>query len=305
MADLHNLLADLDQDDEVYDHQQQQSHDRYDANINDIAYGQPEVPTVLKDAERLKFDATIDKLDIDIVDVEDDIKEDDDYSTLKRLWSQEVHCPELLPHDNEHISLFMELLESQEDSIEQLQAKSSSSSDTNMASLVASIYKMDAARVRFMMTDLGRTRLNKIEKYALHMRDHLEVMSEPEVCVCMCFCTCRFLIKTVLTFMYPQINYLKQYGSLLDRHFSRTVLDHLPKEMWRVLDEPEMIDRPNLDQFVFCRIKETVEIDNFDPLGQEEQDDLNIQEHVVGSCLIARYSAIQDLMFQGKIELVM
>lgn len=101
------------------------------------------------------------------------------------------------------------------------------------------------------------------------------------------------------------MNYLKQYGGLLDRHFSRTVLDHLPKEMWRVLDEPEMIDRPNLDQFVFCRTKDTVEVDNFDPLGQEEQDDMNIQEHVVGACLIARYSAIRDLVFQGKIELLM
>ena len=139
MADLHNLLANIDQDDEVYDHQQQQSHNIDDTDINDIAYGQPEVPGVLKEAEILKFHVSIDKIDIDVVDVDDDIKEDEDYSTLKRLWSQEVHCPELLPHDNEHMSLLMELLESQEESIELLQAKSSSSSDPNMASLVASI----------------------------------------------------------------------------------------------------------------------------------------------------------------------
>ena len=202
MADLHNLLANIDQDDEVYDHQQQQSHNIDDTDINDIAYGQPEVPGVLKEAEILKFHVSIDKIDIDVVDVDDDIKEDEDYSTLKRLWSQEVHCPELLPHDNEHMSLLMELLESQEESIEQLQAKSSSSSDPNMASLVASIYKMDAARVRFMMTDLGRTRLNKIEQYALHMRDHLEVMSGTEVCVGVCMHTCVCACHVLLTRTY-------------------------------------------------------------------------------------------------------
>jgi GINS complex subunit 4 len=114
-----------------------------------------------------------------------------------------------------------------------------------------------------------------------------------------------FVTKLTCCIGSVQIDYLKQYGALLERHFHRTVLDHLPKTLWRVLDEPEMVDRPNLDQFVFCRTTEKVEIDNYDPLGDEEQDDMNIQEHAAGACLIARYSAIRNLVKVGKIDLLM
>ena len=46
-------------------------------------------------------------------------------------------------------------------------------------------------------------------------------------------------------------NYLKQYNTLLQKHYDRTVLQHLPKDAWKKLDEPEMIDSPNLEQFDF------------------------------------------------------
>lgn len=66
-----------------------------------------------------------------------------------------------------------------------------------------------------------------------------------------------------------------------------------------------MIDSPNMDQFVFCKVLETVEIDNHDPLGDpDNEDEEGIQEHKAGSCLIARYSAIQDLVLAGKIEML-
>jgi hypothetical protein len=136
---------------------------------------------------RLKF-AAPSKEEVD--EAVDDVKEDADYATLKRLWSQEINCPELLPHDKDTMSLLMELLESQEDSIDKLKTNTSTSGDSNMSSLVASIYQMDAARVRFMMTDLGRTRLSKIERHVFHLRDHVDLMSPEEVCFhlsCCCF----------------------------------------------------------------------------------------------------------------------
>lgn len=90
----------------------------------------------------------------------------------------------------------------------------------------------------------------------------------------------------------------------MERHLRRTVLDHLPKEAWKTLDEPEMIDSPNMDEFVFCRVLETVAINNHDPLGDDEEDD-DVQEHKAGDCIIARYSAIRDLVIAGKIELLL
>ena len=112
-----------------------------------------------------------------------------------------------------------------------------------------------------------------------------------------------------------KVSYLRQYGELLEKHYKRTVLNHLPKEAWKKLDEPEMIDSPALEQFVFCRVVENVQIDvsgETKILDREyEQDDEdedygdNIQEHAAGSYLIVMYKLIRDLVLEGKVELLM
>lgn len=78
----------------------------------------------------------------------------------------------------------------------------------------------------------------------------------------------------------------------------------MPKEAWRRLDEPDMIESPNLDEFVFCRVLETVEINNHDPLGREEQDEFDTREYKADTSLIVRYGAIRELVLDGKIELL-
>jgi hypothetical protein len=40
---------------------------------------------------------------------------------------------------------------------------------------------MDMERLKFMVVDLLRIRLEKIEKYALHNREHVDRMSRREV----------------------------------------------------------------------------------------------------------------------------
>lgn len=118
-----------------------------------------------------------------------------------------------------------------------------------------------------------------------------------------------FLSSSIFPF---QRLYLRQYGELLEKHYRRTVLNHLPKEAWKKLDEPEMIDSPDLEQFVFCRVVETVQIDvrgelsalNEDLDNEDEFGD-NIQEHAAGSYLIVMYKQIRDLVLDGKVELLM
>ena len=73
-----------------------------------------------------------------------------------------------------------------------------------------------------------------------------------------------------------------------------------------------MIDSPDLEQFVFCRVVETVQIDvrgelsalNEDLDNEDEFGD-NIQEHAAGSYLIVMYKQIRDLVLDGKVELLM
>ena len=74
-----------------------------------------------------------------------------------------------------------------------------------------------------------------------------------------------------------------------------------------------MIDSPDLEQFVFCRVVETVQIDVRGDLGALNEDLANdeddfgdyIQEHAAGSCLIVMYKQVRDLVLEGKVELLM
>ena len=77
----------------------------------------------------------------------------------------------------------------------------------------------------------------------------------------------------------------------MEKHFFRTVLNHMPKEAWKKLDEPDMIETPDFNRFVFCKTIEDVEI------GE--------QYHGKGSCLIARYEAVQKLVMEEKMELLL
>jgi len=89
----------------------------------------------------------------------------------------------------------------------------------------------------------------------------------------------------------------------------RNVTDHLPKEVWKTLDEPEMIDHPDLDSFVFCKVvdREGVLLDKYKDFSDELGDDSDrIPElYIEGSCLFLRYSLVRDLLSEGKVILLM
>lgn len=311
MADLDNLLDDINNDDNgsISDDDQQQLPSNYDDDNAEISE-QAGVPPALAAAAATRrqmegndgFGADDDDDGAQGRDGMDDGDDEDgdgrhfnpDYEQLKALWTSELACPELLPHDAETIEQNVDELAKKEDIIDELLQRSknqrqSREASGELASLVAQITKMDSDRTRFMLVDLARTRMAKIENHALHNRTLVDRMTEEET------------------------SYLRQYGELLEKHYRRTVLNHLPKEAWKKLDEPEMIDSPDLEQFVFCRVIETVQIDvtgepnvlNEDLANDDDDPGDNIQEHAEGSYLIVMYKQIRDLVLEGKVELLM
>mmetsp|Transcript_14774 Transcript_14774/g.32105 ORF Transcript_14774/g.32105 Transcript_14774/m.32105 type:complete len:323 (+) Transcript_14774:148-1116(+) len=322
MADLDNLLDDINNDDGSFtDDDQQQMPSNYggESEDDDDNLERPErassVPTALAAAAATRrqleendgFGAGDDEASgaqgrdgMDDGDIDGDDEDGDgrhfnpDYEQLKALWTSELACPELLPHDAETVVQNVDELEKKEEIIDELlqrskQQRQSREASGELASLVAQITKMDSDRTRFMLVDLARTRMAKIENHALHNRTLVDRMTEEER------------------------SYLRQYGELLEKHYRRTVLNHLPKEAWKKLDEPEMIDSPDLEQFIFCRVIETVQIDvtgepnalNEDLANDDDDFGDNIQEHAAGSFLIVMYKQVRDLVLEGKVELLM
>ena len=209
MADFQNLLGEIDpiQNDENSNllDDNDIGNDGVDIgnNHNNQRPQRISIPDVLREAEiqhKLAMEQVTDR------DAEDEIEDaeitgdalfpDEDYETLKRLWIHEINVTELLQNDDERLLTLIELLPSQEANIEEFTEQAQQQSgghgnvDANLASLASSICKMDFDRMCFLLADLKRTRLGKIEKYALHNREITERMSDQEVRQYNCsFCT--------------------------------------------------------------------------------------------------------------------
>ena len=90
----------------------------------------------------------------------------------------------------------------------------------------------------------------------------------------------------------------------------RSVTDHIPKDAWKKLDEADMIDRPNFDNYVFCKVvhKDGVVINNHKGIEIDQDEETNGVEperhYDSGSCLFARYGVVQDLVAEGKVDLL-
>jgi len=99
----------------------------------------------------------------------------------------------------------------------------------------------------------------------------------------------------------------------------RSVTDNITKDAWKKLDEPEMIERPNLDSYVFCRVlvdevtlNNQIGLEDIGLGGNGGEDDEGgagglTQEETFrsGSQLFVRYAVIRELILEGKVELLM
>jgi GINS complex subunit 4 len=186
------------------------------------------------------------------------------YARLQHYWKQERHCPELLRYDDETVEDLKAKMEDQQDFVDQLE-----SSKVSEDVLLGTILQMDLDRAKFVLSDWLTCRLKKLEDHPLYMREKINEMSEAELA------------------------YLKQYGALMENHLRQTVLDHLP-EAWQALDEPHMIDQPDLDAHHFWFIKETLQIESGDAV-----------EHEAGTCLVAKYADMRENMGENKVEMLL
>lgn len=231
MADLENLLDELNNDnDNASDNLERQANDGdYDGVVPERA-GVPSALAAVTAARRRRplNDGDLDAGDEDGGNFqasaspsraatrpdrygrEDDLVDDDDdddtsrnynpdYEQLKALWTSELACPELLPHDSETIAQNINDLAEKEELVDILHQRSRMQGTSaggggrqssrveqqgvsgELASLVAQITKMDLDRTRFMLVDLARIRMAKIENHALHNRTLVDRMTEEEV----------------------------------------------------------------------------------------------------------------------------
>jgi len=73
-----------------------------------------------------------------------------------------------------------------------------------------------------------------------------------------------------------------------------TVTDHIVKDAFNGLTDKGMVDPPNQEQYVFCKVEETSEIDAGGGVPRV---------HEAGTSLITRFDVVRHLFAEGKVSL--
>jgi GINS complex subunit 4 len=257
MADLYHLLDELDE---------RQDEDVKGRESMETAATEQMMSEDWDDAEQVDVPAALQEASQGLLEKQNRLddeggalhEENEAYQRLQRNWLQERTCPELLQYDEELVQDYKNKFEDHQDWIDQLEG-----SGESVDALLGTIAQVDLDRTKFVLSDWLTSRLVKIEAHPLHIREKVDLMSEDEV------------------------TYLKQYGALLEHHLRQTVLDHVP-EAWQALDEPHMIEKPNLDEYHFWMVNEPFD-DDTEP----------------GACLVAKYKDMVEPMQKGKVEMLL
>eukprot|EP00956_Cyclotella_meneghiniana_P022859 scaffold43655_cov63-Cyclotella_meneghiniana.AAC.1 len=191
MADLNNLLDEITNQDEQDDNDDDTHLRHHDAPAVDPPV-RSAIPAALEAAlhQQQRNQSGSSNNDGDINDTSASHLPDQEYEQLKSLYCQELIAPELLPADPDVVSLHVDLLDGQEETVQHLLRQSSSANNTSdsdevsgeLASLMAQITKMDLDRTRYMLVDLARVRMAKMENFALfNWREMQDRLTEEEV----------------------------------------------------------------------------------------------------------------------------
>ncbi|KAJ8641208.1 hypothetical protein MRB53_017902 [Persea americana] len=163
----------------------------------------------------------------------------------------------------------------QEETVEELSGNASDD-------LIISLYQMDLDRTLFLLRSYLRVRLQKIEKYMLHIS------------------------KTQLwnRLSEQEQKFAEKCTDIMEKHLQQSVLARLPYGYQSILkqsissEEDDMVPEPQLDTFIFCKSKGSVGAFQLDDTGDE------IVDLVADDLYVLRYKSIKGLVEGGQIDLV-
>ncbi|ORX54779.1 GINS complex, Sld5 component [Piromyces finnis] len=201
----------------------------------------------------------------------DEQEEISDVHMLMKSWINERCSPDILPYNN-LVNDLLEQLEVQSEIIDSNKNENVNAAFQNM------LCQQEMDRVKFILKNYLRTRLNKIEKYANYIYQnptYYERLSDKE------------------------ITYCEQYKELVDSHLLKSSLETAPAFLQN-LNENNMIVKPTLDEPVFCRVKE--DIGEVQIQGRQGISiTINMKKNNV---FMLRYKAIESFLEEGRVELL-
>ncbi|KAJ3162834.1 GINS complex subunit [Geranomyces michiganensis] len=198
----------------------------------------------------------------------------DDIKSLTQCWINERCAPELLPYADDLVRGLMEMIEAQAANIE-ARRDGEAMGPSPDAAFLAVLLQQEIERIKFLIRSYLRARLAKIQRHTQHiLREELyRSRLSPE-----------------------ELAFAERFQELLTKHFKKSYLDDLPAFLQK-LDGVGMVSTPDLEDAVFCRVKE--DIGGFQLESSDE-----ILTMRTNNIYFLRYNAIRRLMEDGKVELI-
>ncbi|KAM5170935.1 DNA replication complex GINS protein SLD5 isoform 2-T3 [Mantella aurantiaca] len=148
---------------------------------------------------------------------------------LEEAWLNEKFAPELLESKSEIVECVMEQLNHMEQNLQR----------ARQGDLKISFHHMEIERIRFMLSSYLRSRLLKIEKFFPHVLEKEKARGEGEAS----------------HFSPEEFAFAKEYMASTEALLKNVALRHMPPNL-QTLDLLKCVPKPNLDSFVFLRVKE-------------------------------------------------
>ncbi|XP_030057910.1 DNA replication complex GINS protein SLD5 [Microcaecilia unicolor] len=194
---------------------------------------------------------------------------------LEEAWLNEKFAPDLLESKSEIVECVIEQLSHMEENLQR----------AKKGDLKVSIHRMEIDRIRYVLSSYLRSRLLKIEKFFPHVveKEKLRAKEDPSA-------------------LSPEeFAFAKEYLENTEMFLKNVTLKHMPPNL-QSIDLLKSVPQPNLDSFVFLRVKERQENILIEPETDEQREyTVDLEE---GSQHLIRYKTIAPLVTSGAVQLI-
>ncbi|XP_043520597.1 DNA replication complex GINS protein SLD5 isoform X1 [Frieseomelitta varia] len=207
---------------------------------------------------------------------EDDVQEEEEVTAqsvllaIEEAWLNEKFAPEILPHRSDLVDCMLQQITHMEENMKRLDKED----------LRLMIHRMELDRIKYVITNYLRARLEKIEKYTIHILSQEATRSSEE-----CYLT------------VAELQFAKEFLANIEMLFKTIALQHMPGN-FQTFEVDTLTVKPNLQAYVFLRANDRIN-GIIVPGSMDEEIDLE-----PGSQHIIQYSAVADLVKSGAVKLI-
>ncbi|XP_046836019.1 DNA replication complex GINS protein SLD5 isoform X1 [Vespa crabro] len=189
---------------------------------------------------------------------------------IENAWLNEKFSPEILPHKFDLVDCMLQQISHMEENMKRLERD-----DLRLV-----VHRMELDRIRFLISSYLRIRLEKIERYTIHILSE-EASREPD--------------EAYLT--PEELRFAKDYLGSIENLFKTVALQHMPTN-FQGFEIDKVSTKPNMQTHVFLRANERITGIVLPGVIDEEID------FEAGSQHIIQYNAIANLVKSGAVQLI-